>query len=203
MSAAQATGKLRAKAALRQALERDELHVAYQPIIDLTTGAVVAAEALARWRDAQRGDIPPYEFIPWAEEAGLISDLGESVLRRVCCDLPRIRQASPSSFTHVSVNLSARQLSEPGLAERLHGILSQAGIDPHSVMFEVTETALTTNTVAAEKALRELRERGARIAVDDFGTGYSSLLSLKQFPVDVVKVDRSFVAGRTKTPTTR
>ncbi len=185
---------LRAKAALKRALHHGELSLAYQPVVEVNTGAAVAAEALLRWHDPQRGDVPPAEFIGLAEQSGIIGELGDWVLRRVCQELPEI-MATAGVRLPVSVNLSAHQLSEPGLGDRVATILAESGLDPHLLIFEVTETALCDDAVAAGRALQGLRSLGARIAVDDFGTGYSSLSSLKQFPVDILKVDRGFVDG--------
>ena len=189
-----ATNQFRARADLRRALDNEEMHVVYEPLVDLDIGRVVAAEALVRWDDPERGAVPPSEFVPLAEQVGLISEVGDWVLRRVCAELPEI-YAAVDARVPVSVNVSACQLSEPSLDQRFGSILRASGIDPHSIMFEVTETALITNAVTARETLRGFQGLGARVALDDFGTGYSSLASIRLFPIDVLKIDASFIAG--------
>jgi len=177
---------------LRHALRRKELVLFYQPIVSVETGQVTGAEALLRWNHPQRGIIEPDEFIPLAEETGLIVEIGESVLREACL---QVRQwlAEGISFGRVAVNLSARQLQQEDLVQRIAHILSQVGISPSLVQLEITEGAVMKNVEHAIAMLRQLGQMGIEIALDDFGTGYSSLTYLKRFPIDAVKIDQSFV----------
>jgi diguanylate cyclase (GGDEF)-like protein/PAS domain S-box-containing protein len=183
----------------RQALQRGELSVHYQPEVDLTTGAIAGVEALARWTSPTRGPVPPSQFIPIAEATGLILPLGELVLREACrqtADWERRGLLPPEFVTWV--NVSARQLAGSGLTAVVRDALDRAGLDAHRLGLEVTETAIVAKGVASEHARTELQwlhEAGVRLAVDDFGTGFSSLGQLRHFPVDVIKVDRSFVQG--------
>lgn len=185
---------MRLRAALKRACRQGEFRVAYQPVIDTGTGRIVSLEALLRWSDPELGAPSPSTFIPVAEEMGLVGAIGEMVLEQVCRDTARIDAAAGARIP-ISVNLSASQLSEPDLAERIGRTLVEHSVDPHQIMFEVTETAVMADPEAAEACLEALRRQGSRIAVDDFGTGYSSLSLLRQLPVDVVKIDRSFVDG--------
>ena len=175
---------------LRQAIERHELFVAYQPIVDLATGRIVGVEALARWTHPTRGAIPPVEFIPVAEANGLINIIGEFVLREACRNARRWR-AINKDLT-MSVNLSARQLQE-SLVGTILDILRESSLDPRALTLEITESMLIGQTAGPLGILQTLRELGISIAIDDFGTGYSSLSYLHRFPVDSLKVDRSFV----------
>ncbi len=177
---------------LRHALVRDELVLFYQPIVAVETGLITSAEALIRWRHPQRGIVPPDEFIPLAEETGLILEIGEWVLRQAC---RQIRQWREQGLTIglVAVNLSARQLQQEDLVERIAGILRESGVSPESIQLEITEGAVLKNVDSAIAMLQRLDEMGIQIALDDFGTGYSSLTYLKRFPIDAVKIDRSFV----------
>ena len=177
---------------LRHALRRKELVLFYQPIVSVETGQVTGAEALLRWNHPQKGIIEPDEFIPLAEETGLIVEIGETVLREACL---QVRQwlAEGVSFGRVAVNLSARQLQQEDLVQRVANILSQAGISPNLVQLEITEGAVMKNVEHAIAMLRQLGQMGFEIALDDFGTGYSSLTYLKRFPIDTVKIDQSFV----------
>ena len=182
------------KADLRQAVERGEIEPHYQPIVDLDTGEVVGVEALARWNHPTRGMVPPNEFIPLAEETGLIVPLGLDLLRRACSDTARwgveLGDRAPKS---VSVNLSAHQVQHPGLVADVRTALQESGLSPASLTLEITESVLLEDADAAGATLGALKALGVRIALDDFGTGYSSLSYLHQFPVDVVKIDKSFI----------
>ncbi len=188
------TTRVELESGLRHALERGELRVVYQPVIDLADGGIIGAEALVRWDHPQRGLLLPMEFIPLAEETGLIVPVGRWVLAEAC------RQAAewqangvvPGERFEISVNVSARQVSAD-FARDVIAALESSGLDPTHLALEITETFLMQDAQAAYAVLAELRRRGVRISVDDFGTGYSSLAYLKRFPLDLVKVDRSFV----------
>jgi EAL domain-containing protein (putative c-di-GMP-specific phosphodiesterase class I) len=184
---------------LRLALQRDEFVVHYQPEVDLQTGAIVGAEALVRWQSPTRGTVPPGQFVPLAEASGLIVPIGEYVLREACRQAGSWSRAGLLAERFVTwVNVSARQLAGAGLADVVEEALSAAGLEPQRLGLEVTETAIVEQGVAAERARVELdriHDLGVRIAIDDFGTGFSSLGQLRHFPIDVLKVDRSFVQG--------
>ena len=184
-------GHSRMIAGLRRALTSGELSVHYQPIVDLATQRIQAVEALVRWMPPDGPPVPPSEFIPVAEESGLIRDIGEWVLRRACQDA---RAWYTRSGVAVSVNVSGRQLVDPGFAELVIDALTDAGLPGSALIVELTETSLiATATVATAAAqLDKVRQRGVRVAIDDFGTGYSSLSYLAQLPVDILKIDRSF-----------
>ncbi len=178
---------------LRKAIERDELILLYQPQVSLLTGEIIGTEALVRWQHPELGLIAPSRFIPLAEETGLIVPLGEWVLRTAC------RQAAKweheGRYLRQSVNLSARQLGEANLVTRVRAALDETGLNPRLLDLELTESALVVQGEAAVARLAALRTLGVRISLDDFGTGYSSLAYLRRFPLDVLKVDRSFVMG--------
>ena len=178
---------------LRTALERDELHVAYQPIVDLRTGRPVAVEALLRWRSALRGDVGPLDFVPFAEESGLIVPIGRWVLDQACRQVSRWRRAGID--VRLCVNVSARQLQSPRLVESVAATLRTYSLPPQQLTIELTESVLIDDAERTLAKLHLLREIGVGVAVDDFGTGWSSLSYLRRLPVDTVKVDRSFVAG--------
>ena len=172
---------------LRSAIERNELTVAYQPIVNNSGETVVGVEALCRWTHPVRGEIPPSEFIPIAENSGLIIDLGEWVLRRACID----GNAWPSIT--MAVNVSPLQFRRSDFVDVVERILAETGFDPTRLELEVTESTLLGNVDTAELAMFRLKALGVRLALDDFGTGYSSLLYLRRFPFDKLKIDRSFV----------
>jgi EAL domain-containing protein (putative c-di-GMP-specific phosphodiesterase class I) len=172
---------------LRAAIERNELHVAYQPIVSNNGETVIGVEALCRWTHAARGDIAPSEFIPIAEYSGLIIPLGEWVLRRACLDA----KAWPGVF--IAVNVSPLQFRRPNFVGIVERILAETGFDPTRLELEVTESTLLGNSETAGQAMARLKALGVRLALDDFGTGYSSLLYLRRFPFDKLKIDRSFV----------
>jgi EAL domain-containing protein (putative c-di-GMP-specific phosphodiesterase class I) len=156
------------------------------------TGLITGAEALLRWRHPQRGIVMPDEFIPLAEETGLILEIGEWVLREACRQILDWRKQG-LAMELVAVNLSARQLQQEDLVERIGGIIRESGVSPDLIQLEITEGAVLKNVDYAIAMLRQFGEMGIGIALDDFGTGYSSLTYLKRFPVDAVKIDRSFV----------
>ena len=185
----------------RQALERDlrravreqALHVAYQPVVCLATGRLRAVEALVRWSDPVRGNVPPGDFIPLAEETGLVHAVGEQVLREACGQLARWDAAGGDPALRMAVNVSTRQLERPDLLEVVDACLA-GGLSPHRLVLEITETALTVDGTTVLQTLEQLRTRGVDVAIDDFGTGYSSLDRLRSSPIDQLKIDRAFVA---------
>jgi diguanylate cyclase (GGDEF)-like protein/PAS domain S-box-containing protein len=198
---ARAVERLRLEAELRQALARGELVPHYQPIVDLATGATVGVEALARWRHPERGVLGPDVFIELAEDAGLIGDVGQIVVAHACTDLRRWQEAGlvGQEFT-VSVNLAPQQLISSTLLDELELALRSHGVDPSCLILEITEGAMMRDTDVAIANLTRLRQLGLRIAVDDFGTGYSSLAYLQRFPIDILKIDKSFVDGIDRGP---
>jgi diguanylate cyclase (GGDEF)-like protein/PAS domain S-box-containing protein len=179
---------------LRQALERGELLLHYQPRVDLKTGRVRGAEALIRWQPPARGMVPPSTFIPLAEETGLILPIGEWALRTACLQNRAWQKMGLGSFT-VAVNISATQFRQKGLAGRIAALLGETGLDPRGLELELTESLVMHDAEQVIAILRELKAMGVMLAIDDFGTGYSSLSYLKRFPVDHLKVDQSFVRG--------
>jgi diguanylate cyclase (GGDEF)-like protein len=181
---------------LRQGIERGELRLHYQPLIDLTTERIIGFEALVRWQHPVRGLVPPISFIPLAEETGLILPLGRWVLETACRQARAWRDARPSDpQLFMSVNLSARQFVQPDLVDQVAAILRETGLAPRGLEIEITESVLMDQSEAGIRTLRRLRELGVRLVLDDFGTGYSSLSYLKHLPLDTIKIDRSFVAG--------
>jgi EAL domain-containing protein (putative c-di-GMP-specific phosphodiesterase class I) len=178
---------------LRQALERQEFALAYQPKFDLASRAACGAEALLRWKHPQRGLVSPEEFIPVLEDTGLIVQVGEWVIRRVCEDL-KGWSASGQQPMPIAVNLSARQFRQKDLDHRIRALVAAAGVNPSLIELEITESQLMQDPAHAIRIMRALRECGIGIAIDDFGTGYSSLSYLTRFPVKALKIDRSFVA---------
>jgi diguanylate cyclase (GGDEF)-like protein len=191
-----ALDRLRIGGELRQALEREELRVHYQPVISLHTGEIVAVEALVRWQHPERGLLGPGEFVPVAEESGLIVPLGKWVLReavRMAGHWRALRPEPPAPLV-VSVNVSARQMGEPDLVANVAGLLEESGVDPRQLALEITETVLVEDPLASAETLSALRKLGVKLVLDDFGTGYSSLGYVKHFPLDFLKLDRSFVA---------
>jgi EAL domain-containing protein (putative c-di-GMP-specific phosphodiesterase class I) len=179
-------------------MHRGELAVHYQPEIDLATGAIVGVEALARWTSPTRGPVAPGRFIPVAEASGLIAPLGEFVLREACLQTARWMRDGlvPGAFV-TWVNVSARQLALGGVPASVERALRYAGLPPERLGLEVTETAIVPGGAAdrARVELQQLHDLGVRIAIDDFGTGFSSLAQLRHFPLDMIKVDRSFIQG--------
>jgi EAL domain-containing protein (putative c-di-GMP-specific phosphodiesterase class I) len=181
---------------LRRAIERGELRVHYQPLIDLTTDRIVGFEALVRWQHPVRGLVPPLSFIPLAEETGLIVPLGRWVLETACRQAMRWRDARPDGPPlMMSVNLSARQFVQPDLVDQVDAILTETGLDPSTLEMEITESVVMDQSEVGIRTLHRLRAMGVRLVLDDFGTGYSSLAYLKHLPLDTIKIDRTFVAG--------
>jgi diguanylate cyclase (GGDEF)-like protein len=184
---------------LRRAIENDELVLHYQPIVDLQSGLSRGVEALVRWDRPGRGLVPPGDFIPLAEQTGLIVPLGRWVLRTATLQLMRWHEElSIEPLLRMSVNLSAEEFQRADLVEETARVLEQSRIPPGCLFFEITETALMKDTDATVERLCALKELGVRLAVDDFGTGYSSLSYLRRFPIDRLKIDRSFVANGLK-----
>jgi diguanylate cyclase (GGDEF)-like protein/PAS domain S-box-containing protein len=188
--------RLALRADLQRALEREEFELHYQPLVRLEDGAVTGVEALVRWRHPSRGLIPPFEFIPFAEESGLIVEIGRWVLREGCRQAKELRRriTEPVSPT-VGINLSVKQLFHSDIVKDVSEALSEAGLEPEALTLEITESVMMTDTALAISRLQELRALGVRLAMDDFGTGYSSLSSLSMFPLDILKMDRSLLAA--------
>jgi diguanylate cyclase (GGDEF)-like protein/PAS domain S-box-containing protein len=179
---------------LYRALERSEFRLLYQPIIHLHTGRIAGVEALLRWQHPERGLVSPAAFMDAAEESGLIHAMGSWVLRQVVAHAERLQAARPGGAPlMLSVNLSARQLADPDFAEVVRGILAGSLVDPGTIYLEVGESSVMEDVDAVAGVLRDLRATGVRMSIDDFGTGFSSLLHLDRFPIDFLKVDRSFV----------
>ena len=189
---AAAVERLMLKSKLRRALERDELVIHYQPKVDLSDGRVVGAEALLRWRLPGHGDISPAQFIPLAEETGLILEIGEWVLNRVCMDYRRL-QAEVADPGRISLNLSLKQLREASFILRCRSVFRRHNVSPAHFELEITESTLMADTQRTVRLLGELHEMGLHLSIDDFGTGYSSLSALQQFPIGTLKIDQSFV----------
>lgn len=190
----QVVQRLHLETDLRLAIERQELRLHYQPIVSATTNQIVGFEALLRWYHPSRGLIPPAEFIPIAEETGLIIPMGRWILSEACHQMQRWKAQFPeSTLQYMSVNLSARELLQPDITDRIRQILTQTQLDPNHLKLEVTESSLITNTEVAGDRLQQLSTTGIKLSLDDFGTGYSSLSYLHRFPVNHLKVDRSFV----------
>jgi diguanylate cyclase (GGDEF)-like protein/PAS domain S-box-containing protein len=196
---AAAVERLMIKSKLRRSYELDELFLAYQPKVDVRTGLVSGAEALVRWELSEHGLVLPSEFIPLAEETGLILEIGEWVLNRACADYARWNKRVPD-LGRISVNLSLKQLSQPNFARRLNRILRRHDITPDCLELEITESTLMENPERAVRILRELEQMGLHLVIDDFGTGYSSLSALQQFPINTLKIDRSFVTNAVTKP---
>ena len=186
--------RLEREAGLHRAVERGELVLHYQPQVELARGGVVGVEALVRWQHPDHGLLPPGEFVRLAEELGLIGPIGRWVLREACRQTRAWQDAFAAPLL-LGVNLSPRQFGDPRLVQDVAGALADAGLRPTSLEIEVTESVLMGEEPATRRALRGLRELGARLAVDDFGTGHSSLARLQELAPDVLKIDRSFVAG--------
>ncbi|MCA1564287.1 MAG: EAL domain-containing protein [Acidobacteria bacterium] len=193
---AQVNDLLQMETALRMAVERNELVVYYQSIVDLETFKISGFEALVRWNHPERGFISPAHFIPLAEETGLIVDIGEWVLRDACRQMERWQKIFPSDPPlFVSVNLSSKQFIQSDLIQRVTQIIQETKINPEGLKLEITESAVMDNVETATEMLKKLRALGIKLSIDDFGTGYSSLSYLHRFPIDTLKVDRSFVVN--------
>ncbi|HET9311853.1 MAG TPA: EAL domain-containing protein [Actinomycetota bacterium] len=188
--------RLELKADLQRAIEYEEYRLHYQPVIELETGRIAGVEALVRWIHPVRGLVPPLEFIPLAEETGLIVEIGRWVLREACRTAVELQRDFPAEPPlHMAVNLSARQVSRPEIVGEVREILAATGLEPGSLILEITESVMMHDLELSIERLGQLKSLGVRLAVDDFGTGYSSLNYIRRFPVDILKVDKSFVDG--------
>jgi len=184
---------------LRTALDQDEFVVHYQPQFDLTRGRIIGAEALLRWKHPELGLVSPAHFLPIAEETGLIVPIGDWILRTACDQNARWNREGHRGL-RVSVNVSSQQFLEPGLADVVKSALDQSGLVPISLELEITESSLLRDVEVTVNTLRRLKDLGVRLAIDDFGTGYSSLAYLKRLPIDVLKIDQSFIRALTTDP---
>ena len=183
---------------LRRALERGEFELHYQPKVDMVTGRMIGMEALLRWNHPDLGLVPPLDFIPLAEETGLIIPIGEWVLKTACA---QTKMWHDQGFDlNIAVNLSPRQFQQTDLVGTINEIVRASGCDPGCLNLEVTESSIMNNAESAVTTLRELRSTGIKISIDDFGTGYSSLGVLKDLPIDVLKIDKTFVNDVTSKP---
>ncbi|HJX85289.1 MAG TPA: EAL domain-containing protein, partial [Candidatus Angelobacter sp.] len=191
--------RLGLESALRKGLERQEFTVFYQPKVKITNGQIVGMEALVRWRHPELGMVSPAEFIPLAEETGLIVPLGEWVLQTACRQ-NKAWQAAGLPKLCVAVNLSPRQFQQPDLLAMVERALKESQLDPNSLELEITESSVMRSTESAIVTMKALKTMGVHLAIDDFGSGYSSLAYLKRFPIDCLKIDQSFVRDVTGDP---
>ncbi len=191
--------RLELKADLQRAVDNEEFVVHYQPVIELDTGRIEGFEALVRWQHPVRGTVPPLDFIPLAEETGLIVPIGDWVLREACRRAKELQMHFPTDPPfRMAVNLSARQIQRPEVVSDVAFALMESGLEPSSLVLEITESVMMQDVDLSTQRLTELKELGVKLAVDDFGTGYSSLNYIRRFPVDILKVDKSFVDGVTR-----
>jgi len=181
---------------LRSAIDNQQLALVYQPIVNLNSGAIAGIEALVRWQHPAKGTIPPAQFLPIAVESGLIKPIGEWVAHKACRDFVKLRrQLAEAAPEFVSVNVSRRQLGDPALPARLATILRDTTLEPRHLHLEITESELVMDFAVAKQTLDAIKGLGIGLSVDDFGTGYSSLASLHEFPIDIFKLDKSFMAS--------
>ncbi|MDO8449189.1 MAG: EAL domain-containing protein, partial [Rhodoferax sp.] len=186
---------------LQRAVERDELVVHYQPSVILSSQKIAGVEALVRWQHPTRGLVAPNDFVPIAEKTGLIHPIGRWVLREACAQVRSWQVQYPSDPPlAVAVNVSSRQVHQPGLVKIVAEALRDSGLPPETLILEITESLVMQNAELAIARLHELKALGIRLAIDDFGTGYSSLAYLQRFPIDQLKIDRSFVQDVTHHP---
>ncbi len=186
------------EADLREGIGRGELHLVYQPIVELQSGRLTAIEALVRWQHPRRGLLPPTLFVPLAEETGLIAPLGRFVLTEACRQAAVWQSVAKGEAPAVTVNLSGRQFEQADLASDVAEALQTSGLEPRHLVLEITESVVMRNTEATITQLHALKALGVQLAIDDFGTGYSSLSSLQRFPIDILKIDKSFIDGVTR-----
>jgi EAL domain-containing protein (putative c-di-GMP-specific phosphodiesterase class I) len=184
---------LTVEAELRRALENRELRLYYEPLVDLRTGAIVAVEALIRWQHPERGLLLPGEFIDVAEQRGLIAEIGRWALHTACDQAAAWHRQYGDNSPAMCVNVSSRQLGNHGMCREVDAALAQSDLPPEKLVLELAESQLLSVTASTTSELRTLSERGVKIAVDDFGTGYAGFEYLRHFPVDEIKIDRSFV----------
>jgi EAL domain-containing protein (putative c-di-GMP-specific phosphodiesterase class I) len=185
---------LRKETDLRKGLDNNEFELHYQPLVNIHNGDVVGVEALARWQHPERGMISPAEFIPVAEESGLMVPLGQALIKAACTQAAAWVEAGHKDL-RMSVNISPRQFLNDDIYALLERVLAETGLPPRNLEVEVTESLLLDDSSEADKTLQRVKEMGVGIAVDDFGTGYSSLSYLHAFPIDTLKIDRSFVSN--------
>jgi EAL domain-containing protein (putative c-di-GMP-specific phosphodiesterase class I) len=188
--------RLELRVELQRAIDERQFELHFQPVVRLSDGRVAGMEALVRWHHPTRGLVQPGQFIPLAEEMGLIVDLGRWVLRDACRQAAVLRASGETApdFS-ISVNLSVKQLQHPDVVADVRAALEDSGINPRMLVLEITETVMMADYELAKRRLEQLKDLGVRIAMDDFGTGYSSLSYLSRFPVDILKMDRSFLAS--------
>jgi EAL domain-containing protein (putative c-di-GMP-specific phosphodiesterase class I) len=188
--------RLTLEAALQRAIEEKEFVVYYQPIVEVGTGKITGAEALVRWLHPSRGLVPPADFIPLAEESGLIVPLGRWVLEQACYQAHEWQLKHPQTPPlNISVNLSVRQFQQTNMVQEVAEVLQHSKLPPSTLILEITESILVQDTSAAVRKLQALKNLGVKLALDDFGTGYSSLSYLRRFPIDVLKIDKTFIDG--------
>jgi EAL domain-containing protein (putative c-di-GMP-specific phosphodiesterase class I) len=207
---ARALERLTLETDLWQAIGRGELRVHYQPKIDLMSNKIIGLEALVRWQHPRHGLVPPGEFIPLAEETGIILSIGQWVLHEACAQTRRwmdeardsgtglgsdLNSDADASTLQISVNLSARQLAQPSLAQEVAQVLQETGLPPHLLKLEITESVVMGDAEHSIATLRGLKDLGVHLAIDDFGTGYSSLSYLRRLPMSTLKIDRSFISN--------
>jgi diguanylate cyclase (GGDEF)-like protein len=193
-------GSVAMKIQLKRAIERGELRAVYQPIVDLRSGRLNGAEALVRWQHPDEGLIPPGSFLPMAEESGVIADIDRWMIGEACAEAVRWRRLGIEVPPPISLNLSAASLQRDDLVDTVSAILASTGALPRDIAFEVTESSLVEDLEATAERLTALKSLGMEISIDDFGTGYSSLNYLRRFPIDVLKIDKSFVDGIARGP---
>jgi EAL domain-containing protein (putative c-di-GMP-specific phosphodiesterase class I) len=199
---ADAIRRIEVESQLRTAIDEQQFMLYYQPTIDLQTGRLTGVEALVRWQHPRRGIVPPMEFIPLAEESGLIVPLGQWAIQEACRQVRVWQKEIPADEPiALNVNLSARQLRHPNIVRDIADALDDSGLLPSRLILEITESVLMIDTAATLNRLFQLKSLGVRLAVDDFGTGYSSFAYLRRFPVDILKIDKSFVDGVATEPT--
>jgi EAL domain-containing protein (putative c-di-GMP-specific phosphodiesterase class I) len=191
-----ALARLQLETDLRRAVELDEFRLHYQPLVSLRTGRITGMEALVRWQHPERGLVHPADFIPIAEETGLIVPMGRWVLNEACRQMKEWQLAHPRDEPlSIGVNLSAKQFSQPDIVEQISGAIAASGIEARSLRIEITEAAIIDKGKSASGLLQSIRDLGVQVYLDDFGTGYSSLSYLHGLPIDAIKIDRAFVSS--------